>query len=77
MKSWSSPPTGAGGARNFAGSTIKLEHFKKPIMQCVVDSKNWSLNLIQEDFKRPISYVSRGSCFKSLARDVLNTDKNN
>lgn len=76
MKSWSSPPTGAGGATNFAGSAMKLDHFVKPITQCVADTKNWGLNLMQEVLLNPISYVSRESCFKSLARDVLDADDN-
>lgn len=75
--SWSSPPTGAGEARNFTGYSMKVEHFMKPIMWCAVDSKSWGLNLMQEALLNPISYVSRGSWFKSSARDVLDADKSN
>lgn len=56
---------------------MKLEHFMKLIMWCVVDSKSWGLNLMQEVLLNPISYISRGSCFKSSARDVLDADNNN
>lgn len=65
------------GGRNLAGPNVKLEHFIKPIMWCVDDSKSWGLNLMQEVLLNPISYISRGSWFKSSARDVLDADNNN
>lgn len=80
-KSWNEileqPSNRNRGGRNFTGSRMKLEHFMKPIMWRVVDSKSWGLNLIQEVLLNPISYVSRGSWFKSSARDVLDADNSN
>lgn len=49
----------------------------KPIRWRAVDSKIWGLNLIQEVLLNPISYVSRGSWFKSSSSDVLDADNSN